>query len=695
MKLTARPIGSEDIEPSEEERRQLSEGEEDLANVEADPSDLMGSREKPPPTLIFGQSWATQGLVESYEQKGYFGPGVCRAPGEEVTPDPRDGECVVFRDFFAAGLRFPLDPIFPKILARFGLRMHHLTPNAIVQLSKFFWAVKTFGGPVSMDAFCRLYEMHPQTRKVSFEEDPQVFSAQSGCCSFHPRRTNRTQGIERIELSFCQKNKWEDDWEQYWFYAKIGFPGADPSERVSYPLAAKVAEFRHITKADFRRTAAGYKECCSAFASAARIMSGRDIIEEYLAAKVWPLTRDWLPGTFSKIRVAGLSDQLPFPDFPLRKPEGVSDDMIVEEAEQEAVVIAGPYLAKERDSFEAVCSERIRVNRSFLKMGVVYGPREAPRERKRGAGTSSPSTRPSEGPIAKKAKKGEPVAAHSSKAPKVASERPSRVSTNRPAAGTARESRGKGIFPCGYSFHIEKENLGSEAFMRELRATESNVPWRSRTGERVHLYLDQFGSFRAEPDIVGAVLTAVQKVVKPSLRVVNLLDEDSDDDAPSVLVDVPPHRRVEHPSQRLLEKASSPEKGGEGEGGEEVPTGVADGADGRSDFVVAPSDPVGLRTGKGGEVQRTTGGDDHVVEVRDRFSDLGTFSISKRLAFQRPDSDSYLRYPLEVDVASVMKELGDLLGIEPSEAETAGVASVSQPALPEDVENFDAEGTSL
>ena len=70
----------------------------------------------------------------------------------EITPDPRDGECVVFRDFFSAGLRFPLDPVFPKILARFGLRMHHLTPNAIVQLSKFFWAVKTFDGPINVDA---------------------------------------------------------------------------------------------------------------------------------------------------------------------------------------------------------------------------------------------------------------------------------------------------------------------------------------------------------------------------------------------------------------------------------------------------------------------------------------------------------------------------------------------------------------
>ena len=201
---------------------------------------------------------------------------------------------------------------------------------------------------------------------------------------FHPRRTNKTQGIDIIELSYCHNNKWEDDWEQYWFYAKIGFPSVDSSEGVSYPLASKVAEFKHTTKADFQRTAAGYKECCSTFASAARVVSGRDLIEEYLAAKVWLLTRDWLPGAFSKVLVAGLKDKLPFPDFGLWKPKGVSDDMIVEEIEQEAVAIAGPFLSKERDSIEAICSEKVRVNRSFLKMGVAYGPRKAPRERKRG-----------------------------------------------------------------------------------------------------------------------------------------------------------------------------------------------------------------------------------------------------------------------------------------------------------------------
>ena len=51
--------------------------------------------------------------------------------------------------------------------------------------------------------------------------------------------------------------------------------------------------------------------------------------------------------------------------------------------------------------------------------------------------------------------------------------------------------------------------------------------------------------------------------------------------------------------------------------------------------------------------------------------------------------------PLQVDVASVMKELWDLLGLEPSEAETAGVVSRNHPALPRDVENFDVEGTVL
>ena len=214
MKITAKDVT--EGAASSEEVEHLSEGEESLSNMDADPSELM-KRDKPAPTLRFGPSLMSAALIESYVERGYFPAGVCRQPQEEETPDPRDGECVVFRDFFVAGLRFPLDSKVPEILARFKVKIHQLTPNAFVMLSKFFWAVKTFGGPVSVDTLCRLYDLHPQGRKVHFADEDEVFSAPSGCCTFMPRRPNKSQKIDRVELSHCQKNRWDDDWTEFWF----------------------------------------------------------------------------------------------------------------------------------------------------------------------------------------------------------------------------------------------------------------------------------------------------------------------------------------------------------------------------------------------------------------------------------------------------------------------------------------------
>jgi len=172
-------------------------------------------KEKPAPTLRFGPSLMSAALIESYVERGYFPAGVCCPPQGEETPDPQDGECVVFHDFFVAGLHFPLDPKVPEILARFKVKIHQLTPNAFVMLSKFFWAMKSFREPILVDTFCRFYELHPQGRKVRFEDEDDAFSAQSGCCTFVPRRPNRSQKIERLELSYCQKNRWDDDWAQF------------------------------------------------------------------------------------------------------------------------------------------------------------------------------------------------------------------------------------------------------------------------------------------------------------------------------------------------------------------------------------------------------------------------------------------------------------------------------------------------
>ena len=77
-----------------EEKGHLSGDEEDLSNVDADPSELM-KKDKPAPTLSFGPSVMSAALIESYVERGYFPAGMCRLPQAEETPNPEDGECVV------------------------------------------------------------------------------------------------------------------------------------------------------------------------------------------------------------------------------------------------------------------------------------------------------------------------------------------------------------------------------------------------------------------------------------------------------------------------------------------------------------------------------------------------------------------------------------------------------------------------
>jgi hypothetical protein len=71
---------------------------------------------------------------------GYFGEAesklICFA-SEEVTPEPKDDEVVVFKSFFRAGIRFPLYDIIGEVLKNFEICLHQLTPNAIARLSVY------------------------------------------------------------------------------------------------------------------------------------------------------------------------------------------------------------------------------------------------------------------------------------------------------------------------------------------------------------------------------------------------------------------------------------------------------------------------------------------------------------------------------------------------------------------------------
>jgi hypothetical protein len=119
------------------EAEQADIEEDDVDEEEEDYSTLMPSK---PSHLDFGKSTVSEADMPMMIKLGYFGEAekkLIRFGGEETTPTPEKDEVVVFRSFFRAGLRFPLNEMIGEVLENFEIYLHQLTPNAIVRLSVF------------------------------------------------------------------------------------------------------------------------------------------------------------------------------------------------------------------------------------------------------------------------------------------------------------------------------------------------------------------------------------------------------------------------------------------------------------------------------------------------------------------------------------------------------------------------------
>jgi hypothetical protein len=138
--------------------------EENVDKEEEDYSILIPSK---PSHLDFEKSTVSEAGVPMMMKLGYFGEGerkLVRFAGDETTPTSKDDEVVVFKSFFKAGLRFPLNKMIGEVLKNFEIYLHQLTPNAIVRLSIFIWALRSQGMDPDAEAFCRVHELHYQTK---------------------------------------------------------------------------------------------------------------------------------------------------------------------------------------------------------------------------------------------------------------------------------------------------------------------------------------------------------------------------------------------------------------------------------------------------------------------------------------------------------------------------------------------------
>jgi hypothetical protein len=88
--------------------------------------------------------------------------------------------------FFTAGLRMPPHLVLADILHKFQVQFNHLMLKAIIQISKFIWAVTSCGGHPTADVFAQHYELHHQHKKIHLEGCETTLAVQFGCIAFHP-----------------------------------------------------------------------------------------------------------------------------------------------------------------------------------------------------------------------------------------------------------------------------------------------------------------------------------------------------------------------------------------------------------------------------------------------------------------------------------------------------------------------------
>jgi hypothetical protein len=235
-----------------------------------------------PSHLDFEKSTVSEADVPMMMKLGYFGEAeqkLIRFAEEETTPVSKDDEVIIFKSFFRAGLRFPLNEIIGEVLKNFEIYLHQLTPNAIVRLSIYIWALRSQGMDPDAEAFCRVHELHYQTKARA-----DGLHENFGCYNFAYHNDTKA-----LVLSY--HTKWPTGWKSEWFYIK-----ADEKKRgkqmtmVMCPLALSFGMTRPLCNMKPRSAC---QLSVSEFRMVAKQISTRDLVQEYRANRTSPTLSEW------------------------------------------------------------------------------------------------------------------------------------------------------------------------------------------------------------------------------------------------------------------------------------------------------------------------------------------------------------------------------------------------------------------
>jgi hypothetical protein len=197
-----------------------------------------------------------------------------RVGGDNTAPAPEENQIVIYRSFLKAGLRFLLSKFVVEVLKIFQIFLHQITPEAIIRMGMFVWAVRSQGLEPSTKCFCNMHELLYETKATGKEQYHNNF----GCYGF----------IARSNASYLvptYRKRWPEAWMEEWFYVKNDLIEIkDIKEIIQRPIWSRFGLRRPkvAIKGDV-------KECQKAFSNVCAFIGTRDIGQEHIAYRVWPL----------------------------------------------------------------------------------------------------------------------------------------------------------------------------------------------------------------------------------------------------------------------------------------------------------------------------------------------------------------------------------------------------------------------
>jgi hypothetical protein len=163
-------------------------------------------------------------------------------------------------------------------LKTFQIFLHQLTPEAILRMGVFVWAVRSQGIEPSTKCFCSMHEILYETKATGKEQYHNNF----GCYGFIAR-PNASHPVPSFQ------KRWPGNWMEEWFYVKNDLMAReDIKEVIMRPIWSRFGLRKPKVEIDEAAEA-----CQKAFGTVCFFIGMRDLIQEHIAFRVWQLVESW------------------------------------------------------------------------------------------------------------------------------------------------------------------------------------------------------------------------------------------------------------------------------------------------------------------------------------------------------------------------------------------------------------------